>query len=159
MDFMHDTLISGRKFRVLNIIDDYNREALRVEPHYSIGASKVVSILERLVFEQGRPLSIRVDNGPEFIAGVLSKWCEDRDIRLQFIQPGKPNQNAYIERFNRSYREAVLDAWLFEDLDQVRILSDAFIEDYNYHRPHEALGNISPKQYAAKHRHHGFSKA
>ena len=159
MDFMHDTLAKGRKFRVLNIIDDFNREALRIEPHFSISSSRVVSILDRLVFEQGKPSSIRVDNGPEFIAATLNEWCEQRKIKLQFIQPGKPNQNAYIERFNRSYRETVLDAWLFDDLDQVRILSDAFMEDYNHHRPHEALGNISPKQYAAKNKQYGFSEA
>jgi putative transposase len=150
MDFMHDTLASGRKFRVLNIIDDFNREALRIEPHFSIGSSRVVSILERLTFERGKPSVIRVDNGPEFIAGALNEWCSENNIRLQFIQPGKPNQNAYIERFNRSFRERVLDAWLFDDLSQVRILSDEFMEDYNHHRPHEALGNVSPLKYMVK---------
>ena len=147
MDFMQDTLMNGRKFRVLNIIDDYNRESLRIEPHFSIGSNLVVKTLERLVFERGKPNAIRVDNGPEFISSLMSDWCADKQIKLVYIQPGKPMQNGYIERFNRSYREDVLDANLFENIVEARILSDAFQEDYNLHRPHEALGNLSPINY------------
>lgn len=147
MDFMHDTLMNGRKFRILNIIDDFNREALRIEPYFSIGSNLVIKILERLVFERGKPSGIRVDNGPEFISSALSEWCMDRDIKLIYIQPGKPMQNGYIERFNRSYREDVLDANLFESIHQARQLSDEFQEDYNLYRPHESLGNLSPVNY------------
>ena len=147
MDFMHDTLMNGRKFRVLNIIDDYNREALRIEPYFSIGSNLVIKILERLVLEQGNPKAIRVDNGPEFISSALSEWCMEKGIKLIYIQPGKPMQNGYIERFNRSYREDVLDANLFESIAQARLLSDEFMEDYNLHRPHESLGNLSPVNY------------
>lgn len=150
MDFMHDTLMNGRKFRVLNIIDDYNREALRIEPHFSIGSNLVIKILDRLVFERGKPSAIRVDNGPEFISSALTEWCMDQNIKLIYIQPGKPMQNGYIERFNRSYREDVLDANLFETIHQARQLSDEFMEDYNLHRPHEALGNLSPIDYKLK---------
>lgn len=150
MDFMHDTLMNGRKFRVLNIIDDFNREALRIEPHFSIGSNLVIKILERLVFERGKPSGIRVDNGPEFISSALSEWCMDRSIKLIYIQPGKPMQNGYIERFNRSYREGVLDANLFETIHQARQLSDEFQEDYNLYRPHESLGNLSPVNYKLK---------
>lgn len=147
MDFMHDTLMNGRKFRVLNVIDDYNREALRIEPYFSIGSNLVIKILERLVIERGIPKAIRVDNGPEFISSALSEWCLKRGIKLVYIQPGKPMQNGYIERFNRSYREDVLDANLFESIHQARVLSDEFLEDYNMHRPHESLGNLSPINY------------
>lgn len=150
MDFMHDTLMNGRKFRVLNIIDDFNREALMIEPYLSISSMRVISILERMILERGKPRSIRVDNGPEFLAYAMHDWCLAQGIALRFIQPGKPNQNAYIERFNRSFREAVLDANLFEDLTQVRIACDEFKEDYNYHRPHESLDNMSPKNYLLK---------
>ena len=147
MDFMHDTLRNGRKFRVLNIIDDFNREALRIEPFFSIGSNLVIKILERLVLERGNPKAIRVDNGPEFISSTMSEWCLDKGIKLIYIQAGKPMQNGYIERFNRSYREDVLDACLFESIAQARLLSDEFMEDYNLHRPHESLGNLSPVNY------------
>lgn len=147
MDFMHDTLIYGRKFRVLNIIDDYNREALVSQAYFSIGSQCVINILERMLIEYGCPKSIRVDNGPEFIATALFEWCNERAIGLNYIQPGKPTQNAYIERFNRSLREAVLDANLFTSLTQTQLLLDEFKYDYNHLRPHEALGNISPINY------------
>ncbi len=150
MDFMSDALLSGRKFRTLNIIDDFNREGLAIEPGFSIGSAVVVKVLQRLVKERGKPRRIRVDNGPEFIANALREWSEENEVALQFIQPGRPMQNAFIERFNRSYRTAVLDASHFMDLQQVQELSDGFLEDYNNHRPHEALENQSPVQYRLK---------
>lgn len=150
MDFMADSLMNGRRFRVLNIIDDYNREILRIEPYFSITAARVVSIINRLVRENRKPLAIRVDNGPEFIAEVLKTWCNEKGIDLQFTQPGRPMQNGFIERFNRSYRQDVLDANLFANLTEVKILSDEFEEDYNFHRPHESLGNLPPVEYRLK---------
>lgn len=157
MDFMHDSLTNGRKFRVINIIDDFNREALTIEPYFSIGSKIVVKELSRLIMERGKPASIRVDNGPEFIAEHMQQWCRDHEIKLHFIQPGKPTQNAFIERFNRSFRSEVLDAYYFEDLNQVRILCEIFMNDYNDHRPHESLGNLSPKKYYQKAETNGFS--
>lgn len=150
MDFMSDALSNGRKFRTLNILDDYNREALCIEPGYSIGASLVVKILDRLVFERGTPKVIRVDNGPEFIAHALQQWSRDHGIVLLYIQPGKPMQNGFIERFNRSYRKRVLNAYIFTDLDQVRNLSEEFLQGYNNDRPHESLENMSPVEYRLK---------
>lgn len=150
MDFMADRLMNGRRFRVLNIIDDYNREILKIEPYFSITAARVVSIINRLIKENRKPLSIRVDNGPEFIAEILKTWCNDKDIELQFIQPGRPMQNGFIERFNRSYRQDVLDANLFANLLEVKLLSDEFEEDYNFHRPHESLGDMPPVEYRLK---------
>jgi putative transposase len=150
MDFMHDTLMNGRKFRVLNIIDDFNREALRTDPHFSISSKLVIKTLNRVVLERGAPKTIRMDNGPEFISYALSEWAAEKGIKLLFIQPGRPMQNGYIERFNRSYREEVLDANLFESIHQARELSDEFLEDYNRHRPHESLGNLSPLNFKLK---------
>ncbi len=150
MDFMSDALMNGRKFRTLNVIDDFNREALIVEPYFSITSVRVIRILERLILDTGKPLAIRVDNGPEFISAALHEWCLDKCIKLQFTQPGKPMQNGYIERFNRSFRQDVLDANLFQDISHVRILSDDFMQDYNFDRPHESLGNLSPINYKRK---------
>ena len=150
MDFMHDSLENGRKFRVLNIIDDYNREALAIEPDYSHSGESVVSVLDELIWTRGKPLALRTDNGPEFISKFLTSWCKDKGIEMQFIQPGQPNQNAYVERFNRLFREDVLDAYVFEDLRQVRILAEEWKNDYNINHPHSSLGGLSPKNYLKK---------
>ena len=148
MDFMHDVLESGRRIRVFNVMDDFNREALLVEAAYSHNSTSIIYALEELLIERPVPKRIRVDNGPEFIAGNFKKWCEANEITLTYIQPGKPAQNAYIERFNRLYREDVLDAYVFETLDQVRIVSNKWKEDYNENHPHSALGGKSPRCFA-----------
>lgn len=148
MDFMQDSLKSKRRFRVLNIIDDFNRRAVSIEPAFSFPATKVISTLTNSIREYGKPKQIRVDNGPEFISGELTDWCQSQGITLKYIQPGKPAQNAYIERFNRSFRNDVLNACLFDDLDQVNEEAERFMADYNEKRPHEALGNLSPDEYA-----------
>lgn len=144
MDFMSDALLSGRKFRVLNLLDDFNREALAIEIDTSMRAERVIRVLEQIVSWRGKPQRIRVDNGPEFVSSKLGLWCEEQKINLQFIQPGKPSQNAYIERFNGSFRRDVLDAYLFETLSQVRTLAEEWMTDYNHHRPHDALNGRSP---------------
>lgn len=144
MDFMNDALLSGRKFRTLNLMDDYNREVLGIEIDTSLPAERVIRTLDQITHWRGMPSRIRVDNGPEFISSKLELWCEERGIFLQFIQPGKPTQNAYIERLNGSFRRDVLDAYLFETLDQVRALAEEWMDDYNNHRPHDALNGRSP---------------
>jgi putative transposase len=149
MDFMSDALLSGRKFRVLNLLDDFNREALAIEVDTSLRAERVIRVLEQIVKWRGKPQRIRVDNGPEFVSSKLGLWCEEHHINLQFIQPGKPSQNAYIERFNGSFRRDVLDAYLFETLSQVRVLAEEWMEDYNYDRPHDALNGRSPADMLA----------
>lgn len=147
MDFMHDVLDSGRKFRVLNVIDDFNREALAVEAEFSYPSVRVINVLDRLVEFNGKPSVIRVDNGTEFTSDVFKQWCKTNHIKIQYTQPGKPMQNAYIERFNRTFREDILDAYLFEDIQQVRELSEAWRNDYNNYHPHKSLLGMSPKQF------------
>ena len=147
MDFMSDTLTYGRPFRTLNIMDDYNREVLDIEIDFSIPGERVVRTLENLVLWRGSPQSIRVDNGPEFLSKAFRAWCEQNAVRIKYIQPGKPVQNAYIERFNRLYREDVLDAYLFDDLDQVNMLTQEWMNDYNSNHPHKSLGWLSPLKY------------
>ncbi len=147
MDFMHDTLRNKRRFRVLNIIDDYNRQALAIEADFSFPGDAVIRSLERVIHEYGKPLKIRTDNGPEFTSSTYVDWCTSQGIELQYIQPGRPMQNGFIERFNRTFRQDVLDAYLFEDLYDVRQITDEWIEDYNHHRPHESLNNLSPVKF------------
>lgn len=147
MDFMADSLMNGRRFRVLNIMDDYNREVLTQTIDTSIRSERVVRTLNELLEWRGKPEVIRVDNGPEFIARSLAQWCEEHGVCLQFIQPGKPTQNALIERLNRTYREDVLDRYLFETLKQVQALSHEWMWTYNHERPHQSLQRKSPRKF------------
>ena len=147
IDFMSDALFNGRRFRTLNIIDDYNREALWIEVGLSIGAQHMIDLLNWIIKERGKPKAIRTDNGPEFTSIGFTQWCHKHRIEIWYIQPGKPVQNAFIERFNRSFRTEVLDMRSFESIVQVRELSLEWVEHYNTHRPHESLGNVSPLQY------------
>lgn len=147
MDFMSDALADGRRIRILNITDDFNREALAVEAALSFPAERVIRVMQILEEEHGLPETIRVDNGPEFISNRFQCWCRAKQIAVQYIQPGKPSQNAYIERFNRIFREDVLDAYWFEDLEQLRILIDEWKNDYNQNHPHSALAGLSPITY------------
>jgi putative transposase len=148
LDFMSDALSNGRTFRTLNVIDDFNREALWIEIDTSLPAERVVRVLEHLLAWRGKPTSIRMDNGPELISQRLESWAQQKHIQLLHIQPGKPAQNAYIERFNRTYREEVLDSYLFEDLQEVRHITENWLETYNTIRPHEALQGLAPRQFA-----------
>ena len=150
LDFMHDSLANGRTIRTLNIIDDFNREGLWIEVDTSIPAARVVRVLDMLSLWRGYPNQLRIDNGPELVSKTLAEWSEEHDVLLAFIQPGKPAQNAYIERFNRTYREAVLDAYLFHTVEEVQALTEDWLEEYNAVRPHAALGNVPPYQYAPK---------
>ena len=148
MDFMFDRLTNGRSFRTLNILDDFNREVVNIVVDTSISSARVARELSQIFEWRGKPSTIRVDNGPEFLA--LKPWCESNGIELKFIQPAKPNQNAYIERFNRTYRDDVLGAYLFEDLHQVRMETEKFIWKYNNIRPHDSLENITPRAFLLK---------
>jgi len=145
MDFMSDALYTGRKLRVLNIMDDCTRESLAAYADFSIPAEKVVSVLGDIISERGTPEQIRVDNGPEFLSKIFKDWCHKNEIEIKYIQPGKPMQNGYIERLNRTFREDVLDAYIFESLEEVRIICDEWQHGYNNYHPHKSLNRRTPR--------------
>ena len=144
---MSDTLYGGRRFRTLNILDEGVREGLAIEIDTSLPAERVIRVLEQVVVWRGQPQALRLDNGPELIAERFMSWCAERGIALRYIQPGKPDQNAFIERFNRTYRTEVLNAYVFESLDQVREISAEWLQSYNEERPHDALAGLPPATY------------
>lgn len=144
IDFMSDTLWDGRRFRLLNVMDDYNREILAIEIDLSLPTSRLVRTLEYLKEFRGIPKTIRVDNGPEFICHKLDLWCREHNITLTFIQPGKPMQNGYIERCNGNVRKELLNAYVFKSLEEARWKAGEYMEDYNNHRPHQTLNYRTP---------------
>jgi putative transposase len=147
IDFMSDSLWDGRKFRTLNVIDDFNRQVLAVEVDTSLPALRVIRVLEKLKQSRQLPEMIRVDNGPEFISAKLDIWCKENNIKLIFIRPGKPTENAYVERFNGSFRRELLNAYVFRSLAEVRILTGEYVQDYNNNRPHASLNYMTPIEY------------
>lgn len=151
MDFMHDALRCGRKFRTFNVVDDFNREALAIEIDLNLPAARVTRTLDRIIAWRGKPTKVRVDNGPEFVSLALADWAEEHSVELEFIQPGKPTQNSYVERFNRTYREEVLDFYIFRTLTEVREITDKWLVEYNEERPHESLGDLAPCVFLAQH--------
>lgn len=151
LDFMTDTLRNGRKVRILNVIDDFNREALAMVSGVSVNSSRLVSELELLCRDYGKPERIRTDNGPEFISKTLQDWCNKNNIEHIFIQPGKPTQNAFIERFNGSFRKDILNAYIFTNLNELQYMTDEWMEHYNTERPHDSLNNLSPIEFAKQH--------
>jgi putative transposase len=148
IDFMHDRLYDGRAFRTFNVIDEANRGALGIEAAISIPTARVIRVLEQLIEVHGKPSALRCDNGPEFTSQLFMDWCRERDIEILYIQPGKPDQNAFIERFNRTYRNEVLDVYLFHTITEVQEVTDPWLERYNEIRPHDALGSLPPARYS-----------
>ncbi len=144
LDYMSDTLWDGRRIRLLNILDDYNRQILAIEVDTSLPALRIIRLLEQLKESRGLPKMIRSDNGPEFLSTKLGNWCKGNDIEIAFIQPGKPTQNAYVERFNGSLRRELLNAHVFTSLEDIRQRSRTWMEDYNNDRPHQSLKNRTP---------------
>ena len=149
MDFMHDQLADGRGIRLLNVIDDFNREALGIEIDFSLPAERVIRALEQIIEWRGKPVAIRCDNGPENISGALQRWAAQRQIRMAYIQPGKPQQNAYVERFNRTVRYEWLSQYYWSGLEEVQLFATQWMYDYNHDRPNMALGGFTPKQRLA----------
>ena len=141
---MHDGLIDGKPFRSFNVLDDYNREILNITLDKGLSSKRIIRELDKLLEWRGRPEELRVDNGPEFISRAMESWCAEHGITLRFIQKGKPSQNGFIERFNRTYREEVLDRYVFTDLDQARLFTHAWMWVYNNERPHSSLGYRTP---------------
>ncbi|MBL5819650.1 IS3 family transposase [Serratia marcescens] len=147
IDFMHDALVCGRRFRTFNVVDDFNREALAIEIDLNIPAQRVVRVLDRIVVNRGYPLKMQMDNGPELVSLALAQWAEEHGVQLEFIKPGKPTQNAFIERFNRTYRTEILDFYLFRTLNEAREITERWLKEYNNERPHESLNNLMPEEY------------
>ncbi len=145
MDFMSDSLRDGRTIRTFNVIDDYNREGLAIDVDFSLPTERVIRSLDQLIEWRGKPISLRCDNGPEYISKKLKKWTEDNDIKLHFIQPGKPTQNAYIERFNRTARHEWLNLYLFDTIQHAQDLATKWLWTYNNERPHKANGGFPPR--------------
>jgi|TARA_Y100001951_G_C11272819_1_gene259916 putative transposase len=145
MDFMSDSLADGRSLRTFNVIDDYNREGLTIEADLSLPSARVIRALEQVIEWRGKPAALRCDNGPEYISAELTSWAEKQKITLLYIQPGKPTQNAYIERFNRTVRHEWLDLHMFESVEQAQKLATEWLWIYNNERPNTAIGGIPPK--------------
>ncbi len=136
---MADALWSGRRFRTFNVMDDFNREVLRIEIDTNLPARRIVRALDELVELRGKPAALRLDNGPELISEELEKWARRQGIERRFIQPGRPMQNGYVERLNRTYRQEVLNCYVFETLGEVRRMTAEWITRYNEIRSHESL--------------------
>jgi putative transposase len=149
MDFVSDALATGRKIRALAVVDDYTRECLAIEVDTSLGGRRVRRVLEEVIRRRGRkPEAITVDNGPEFRGRAVAAWSNERGVRLDFIEPGKPVQNAIIESFNGRFREECLNTNWFVSLADARRKTTAWREDYNECRPHSALGYLAPLEFA-----------
>lgn len=146
MDFMHDQLSDGRSFRCFNVIDDFNREGLCIEVDFSLPSERVTRALDQIMEWRGKPQAIRCDNGPEYISGKIVEWAEKHRIRLEHIQPGKPQQNAYVERYNRTVRYDWLAQYLFDSIEEVQEYATRWLWTYNNERPNMALGGITPRQ-------------
>jgi putative transposase len=146
MDFMADRLSDGRAFRLLNVLDDFNREGLAIDVDFSLPAERVIRSLNRIIEWRGKPDSIRVDNGPEYVSYKLVAWAEKRGIALQYIQPGKPQQNAYIERYNRTVRHEWLDQYIIETIEEAQYHATQWLWTYNNERPNMGIGGITPAQ-------------
>ena len=146
IDFMSDSLNTGRKIRTFNVIDDYNRECLGIEVDHSLPAQRVIKTLEQLIEWRGKPKAIRCDNGPEYISHALREWAQAMGIELMYIQPGKPTQNAYIERFNRTARNEWLNMHIFDSIDHAQNTATQWMWVYNNERPHSSIGGIPPRK-------------
>ena len=145
-DFMSDVLDHGSRFRTFNVLDDFNREILAIEVDSSLSSERLVRVFEQLKAERGLPQILRTDNGLEFLGTVFVNWCNQQGIHINYIQAGKPKQNAFIERFNRSYRTEVLDTWAFRNLNEVREMTWAWMLEYNEERDHDSLGGLTPAE-------------
>ena len=150
MDFVSDSVNTGKVIRLLTIVDDCTRECPAIEVDTSLGGLRVRRVLDRIASERGLPEAIVVDNGPEFRGRVLTAWSEERRVRLEFIQPGKPTQNAYIESFNGRLRDECLNANWFTSLSDARRKIETWRQDYNQQRPHSSLDYLPPAEFAQK---------
>lgn len=150
MDFMLDTLSSGRRFRCLTIVDEHTRECLAIHVAHSIPATGVIRVLEQLRLDRGLPDVIVTDNGSEFTSHAFDSWAYARNVKIDFIQPGKPTQNAFIESFNGTLRDDCLNLHWFQSLPDARYRIEGWRSDYNQVRPHSSLGGLTPEEFGAQ---------
>ncbi len=148
-DVLQPLLADGRCYRLFNVIDDFNREGLGIEVDFSLPAERVIRALDQIIEWRGQPAAIRCDNGPEYISDTLNQWAMERAIRLEYIQPGKPQQNAYIERYNRTVRYDWLSQYLFDAIEEVQDYATQWLWTYNHECPNIGLGGITPSQKLA----------
>lgn len=148
MDFVADTLLDGRRFRALTVVDTYSRHSQIIEPDFTLTRTKVVAALERVAKQCGYPKMITVDHGSEFTSKALDAWAYAHGVKLDFIRPGKPVENAVMESFNGWFRDECLNANVFISLHDARQKIEAWRIDYNEHRPHGSLGNLTPREFA-----------
>ncbi len=146
MDFMADQLADGRSFRTLNVLDDFNREGLGIEIDFSLPSERVVRTLDRIIEWRGEPDAIRVDSGPEYVSGTQQSWAERRGVAIRYIQPGKPQQNAYVERYNRTVRQEWPGCYIFENIEEAQDHATRWLWTYNNERPNMGIGGITPAQ-------------
>ena len=149
LDFVHDQMTDGRRFRMLGVVDDCTRECLGLVADTSISGKRVARELDRIISWRGKPGTIVSDNGTEFTSNAILAWAQTNDVGWHYIQPGKPDHNAFIERFNRTYRTEVLNAYVFESLDQVQEITAEWLQSYNEERPHDAVAGLPPATYRA----------
>lgn len=147
MDFLSDSLCSGRKFRTLNILDTFNRECLAIEVDTSIPGKRVTKVLDRIITYRGKPSTIVCDNGPEFTSVAFDQWAYENNVQLSFINPGKPVENAFIESFNGKFRDECLNENWFLNLNDARKIIESWRIDYNNYRPHSSLNNMTPVEF------------
>jgi putative transposase len=150
LDFVSDAFTDGRRFRVLTVVDDHTRECLALVADTSLSGGRVVRELDAIITIRGRPLTVVSDNGTEFTSMAILRWSQDRQIDWHYIAPGKPMQNGFIESFNGSFRDECLNETLFSSLPEARGRISAWKEDYNRHRPHSSLGNLTPNEFATQ---------
>ena len=148
MDFVADQLSNGRRFRVLNVVDDYNREMVGQLVSISISGRQIARFLDDLILERQRPKTIICDNGTEFTSKAMFFWSQETGVKLGFIQPGKPTQNAFVESLNGKFRKECLNAHWFRSLDAARDIIDQWRHHYNHERPHSSLNYLSPVEFA-----------
>ena len=149
IDFLSDGLFCGRRFRTFNVVDDFSREALTIEIDVGLPSERIVRVLDRIVVWRGYPNKLKAGNGPELISATLAEWAEEHQIQMEFIQPGKPTQNSYVERFNRTFRDEVLNMYVFKTLTEVREITENWLTEYNEERPHDSLGDLTPYEFMA----------
>jgi putative transposase len=150
LDFVSDAFTDGRRFRTLAIVDDYTRECLALVADTSLSGRRVARELDAIISHRGRPVTIVSDNGTELTSMAILKWCQETGVEWHYIAPGKPMQNAFVESFLGRFRDELLNETLFSSLATARQAINEWKEDYNHHRPHSAIGNIPPAEYAMK---------